>query len=142
MPASKYLQRREALICFVCEYLADCGFTPSAVTLSQVMGWPISTCQEYLKRLRREILLPAPSSPSQRRYLKYRQVILELIRVFSELHGYAPSLRWLAAESDLSPTTTRKYLERMRQQGLVAFDEGVPRSIRVKKNSSKRGKIH
>jgi hypothetical protein len=132
MPASKYLQRREALVCFVCSYLSECGFTPSPATLSQVMGWPISTCQEYLKRLRREILLPAASSPSQRRYLKYRQEILEHIRVFFDQHGYAPSLRWLAVESDLTPTTFGKYLRRMREQGLVDFDEGVPRSIRVK----------
>jgi DNA-binding IclR family transcriptional regulator len=132
MPASKYLQRREALVCFVYGYLAECGFTPSPGTLSQVMGWPKSTCQEYLKRLRRELPLPTASSPSQYRYLKYRQEILELIRVFSDLHGYAPSLRWLAVESDLSPASVLKYLRRMREQGLLTFDEGVARSIRVR----------
>jgi hypothetical protein len=132
MPDSKYLQRRAALVCFVRGYLLENGFTPSAATLSQALGWPASTCQEYLRRLRKEIPLPAPSSNNQRRYLVHRQHLLELIEEFYALYGYAPSLRWLAAESDLSPTTLGKYLRCMRAQGLVDFNEGVARSIRVK----------
>jgi hypothetical protein len=132
MPGSKYLQRRETLVCFVRAYIAESGFTPSPATLSQVLGWPASTCQEYLSRLRKEAQLPTPSSPNQRRFLMHRQHILELIREFYILHGYAPSLRWLALESDLSPTTLGKYLRLMREQGLVDFQEGIPRSIRVK----------
>jgi len=132
MPDSKYLQRREALVCFVRAYLLECGDTPSPTTLSQALGWPASTCQDYLRRLRKEILLPSPSFSNRRRFLAHRQHILELIQEFYALHGYAPSLRWLAVESGLSPTTLGKYLRRMREQGLVDFSKGIPRSIRVK----------
>jgi hypothetical protein len=132
MPGSKYLQRRAALVFFVRAHIAENGFIPSPATLSQALGWPASTCQEYLKRLRREIPLPVPASPEQHRFLRHRQHILELILEFNTQHGYAPSLRWLASESDLSPTTVGKYLRRMRAQGLVDFEEGIPRSIRLK----------
>jgi hypothetical protein len=131
MPDSKYLQRLAALDCFIRAYLLESGFTPSPTVLSQALGWPASICQEYLKRLRKEILLPSPSFSNQRRFLAHRQHILELIQEFYALHGYAPSLRWLAMESDLSPTTLGKYLRILREQGLVDFDEGVARSIRV-----------
>lgn len=130
MPRSKFRQRRKALVGFVRAYLLECGCTPSPTLLSQALGWPASTCQAYLKRLRKEILLP-PSSNRQR-FLAHRQRILELIQEFYALHGYAPSLRWLAVESDLSPTTLGKYLRILREQGLIDFDEGIPRSIRVK----------
>ena len=131
MPDSKYLQRREALVCFIRAYLLESGFTPSSAVLSQAFGWSVSTCQDYLKRLRKEILLPSPSFSNRRRFLAHRQHILELINEFYALHGYAPSLRWLALESDLSPTTLGKYLRILRAQGLVDFDEGVARSIRM-----------
>jgi DNA-binding IclR family transcriptional regulator len=132
MPASKYLQRREALVCFVRAYLLECGDTPSPTILSQALGWPASTCQDYLTRLRKEILLPSSSFSRRRRFLAHRQHILELIQEFYALHGYAPSLRWLAVESGLSPTTLGIYLRRMREQGLVDFSQGIPRSTRVR----------
>jgi len=131
MPDSKYLQRREALVCFVRAYLLESGYTPSPTILSQALGWPASTCQEYLKRLHKEIPLPSAAFSYRRRFLAHRQQILELIQEFYALHGYSPSLRWLAVESDLSPTTLSKYLRILREQGLVDFDEGVARSIRL-----------
>jgi hypothetical protein len=132
MPASKYFQRRAALVCFVSAYLLECGDIPTPATLRQALGWPVSTCQNYLKRLRLENLLPSPSFPKQRIFQAHRQHLLELIQEFYALHGYAPSLRWLALESGLSPTTIGKYLRRMREQGLVEFNQGIPRSLRVK----------
>jgi DNA-binding transcriptional ArsR family regulator len=131
MPDSKYLQRREALVCFVRAYLFEYGYTPSPTILSQALGWPASTCQDYLRRLRKEILLPSSSFSNRKRFLAHRQQILELIQEFNALHGYSPSLRWLAVESGLSPTTLGKYLRILREQGLVDFDERVSRSIRL-----------
>jgi SOS-response transcriptional repressor LexA len=125
-----YLQRRSELVDFVRGYIEENGFTPSPTILSQALGWPRSTCQGYLKQLRKEIPLPGASSSYQSNFDKNRKHLLQLIRAFSSQHGYAPSLRWLAGESNLSPTTLHKYLRSMREAGLIDFNEGVLRSIR------------
>jgi DNA-binding IclR family transcriptional regulator len=127
-----YLQRRAELVGFVRGYIEENGYTPSPTILSQALGWPRSTCQGYLKQLRQEFILPNVSSSYQRRYYRNRKRLLELVRTFSLQHGYAPSLRWLAGESNLSPTTLSKYLRHMREEGLIDFNEGILRSIRAK----------
>lgn len=71
----------------------------------------------------------SPINRYERRYLHYRPLLLALIQSFTAQHGYAPSLRNLAAEAGLAPNTVRKYLRRMRLEGLIDFSPGIPRTI-------------
>jgi len=132
MSASKYTQRLPALQDFVQAYIAEHGYTPSASTLSRRLGWPQTVCQGYLERLRSEISLP-PSRPAKgRAYRFHRPRLLQLIQTYASENGLAPTLRSLAGESGLSTTTLRKYLRCMQDEGLVDYEPGIPRSIRVR----------
>ena len=46
--------------------------------------------------------------------------------------GYAPSVRQVADAADMaSPATAHKWLHRLRDAGLVDFDDNIPRSLRL-----------
>jgi hypothetical protein len=132
MTPSKYPQRRLVLLSFVQPYIAEHGFTPTPTTLSRLLGWPQSACTGYLQRLRLELPLPTtrPSKPTS--YLFHRQPLLDLIKTYTAQKGFPPTLRDLASETGLSPTTLSKYLRCMRAEGLVDYAPGITRSMRVK----------
>ena len=48
-----------------------------------------------------------------------------------ETHGYPPSVRDIATELDLVPSTTQYHLQRMFDQGILKRPPGVPRAITV-----------
>lgn len=131
MSPSKYQQRREALLSFVQASIAQNGCTPSAAAVSKKFGWSPNACQGYIRQLRDEMDLP-PAPPTYRgRCPLHSHLLLELIRSHTAQHGYAPSLRWLAGESGLSITALRKHLRKLQGRGLVDFEPGIPRSLRL-----------
>ena len=133
MSKSKYLERYPELVRYVQAQIAETGYTPSAHQLSQQWGWPKSTCHGYLQRLRAELTLPPARPGYLYGYLRSRQPLLKQIQDYTDLHGFAPSLRSLASATGLSPNTLRSYLHRLRQEGLVDFDSSISRSLRLKK---------
>jgi SOS-response transcriptional repressor LexA len=134
MTESKYIERRQALVEFICAYAAEHGVRPSAFTLSRRLGWSSSTCRGYLRRLGKELPLPPPRLPVHSRYASCRQSLLRLIQYHTKRQGFAPSQRWLAGETGLSPTTLRRYLYRLQDEGWIEFTPGAARSLRVKCN--------
>lgn len=138
MTKSKYLERRAALLKFINAYAAEHGVRPSAVTLSRRLGWSTSTCRGYLRRLGKELPLPPHKPPVHSRYASCRQSLLRLIQYHTKRQGFAPTQRWLAGETGLSPTTLRRYLYRLREEGWIEFVPGSARSLRVKEKLHRR----
>ncbi|HEY9721607.1 MAG TPA: winged helix-turn-helix transcriptional regulator [Oscillatoriaceae cyanobacterium] len=60
-----------------------------------------------------------------------RGKMLRLIRDYHDAHGYAPSFRDLGDGVRLSPGTVTYHLQRLQLAGLVAWDEGIARSLRL-----------
>ena len=58
--------------------------------------------------------------------------ILCFIEFYWDEHGYAPSVRDICAALGFnSPATVAHYLRRMREQGLVEYEDRIPRTVRV-----------
>lgn len=58
--------------------------------------------------------------------------IVRFIRSYWEKNGYAPSTRDICSGLGLSsPATVSQYLRRMREQGLVEYEDRIPRTVRV-----------
>lgn len=58
--------------------------------------------------------------------------ILNCIVSYKESHGYNPSIRDIMKEVGFKSTGATRYrLDRMRSKGLLKFDDGIPRSIRL-----------
>lgn len=61
-----------------------------------------------------------------------RERIVQFIREFWAEHGYAPTTREIAAGAGYSTTSGVVYaLLKMRHEGLVAFEDGKARTVRV-----------
>lgn len=62
------------------------------------------------------------------------QALLDAITVFWRQHAYAPTLRELCALAGISSTSLAAlYLERLAERGMVAYEPGKPRTIRLVK---------
>ena len=58
--------------------------------------------------------------------------ILSFIESYWDENGYAPSVRDICAALGFkSPATAAHYLRRMREQGLVEYEDRIPRTVRV-----------
>lgn len=58
--------------------------------------------------------------------------ILRFIESYWDKKGYAPSVRDICAALGFkSPATVAHYLRRMREQGLVEYEDRIPRTVRV-----------
>lgn len=58
--------------------------------------------------------------------------ILRFIESYWNEKGYAPSVRDICAAIGFkSPATAAHYLRRMREQGLVEYEDRIPRTVRV-----------
>jgi len=58
--------------------------------------------------------------------------ILRFIESYWNENGYAPSFRDICAALGFkSPATVAHYLRRMREQGLVEYEDRIPRTVRV-----------
>lgn len=58
--------------------------------------------------------------------------IVDAIRVFWEDNGYAPTVREVGAAVGIkSPSTIKYRFEQLREKGLVAYHDRIPRTIRV-----------
>jgi SOS-response transcriptional repressor LexA len=61
-----------------------------------------------------------------------RQRILLAISVFLREHGYSPSLREICDMAEISSTSVAVWhLERLQDAGLVQYEAGKPRTIRL-----------
>ena len=72
-----------------------------------------------------------------------QQAIYDYILLFSEQHGYPPSVREIGEYVGLkSPSTVHFHLKGLRSAGLITQAEGKPRAITVNQPlNQKRGKI-
>ncbi len=60
------------------------------------------------------------------------QDVLTAITVFLRENGYSPSLRDLCGMASISSTSQAAlYLERLADRGLIAYEPGKPRTIRL-----------
>ena len=58
--------------------------------------------------------------------------ILRFIESYWNEKGYAPSVRDICAAIGFkSPATAAHYLRKMREQGLVEYEDRIPRTVRV-----------
>lgn len=58
--------------------------------------------------------------------------ILRFIESYWDKKGYAPSVRDICTALGFkSPATAAHYLRRMREQGLVEYEDRIPRTVRV-----------
>ena len=58
--------------------------------------------------------------------------ILRFIDSYWNEKGYAPAVRDICAALGFkSPATVSQYLRRMREQGLVEYEDRIPRTVRV-----------
>jgi repressor LexA len=65
-----------------------------------------------------------------------QQRILLAIRLFWHRNGYAPSLREICTDAEISSTSVAVWhLERLQDAGLVQYEAGKPRTIRLTKNA-------
>jgi repressor LexA len=63
-----------------------------------------------------------------------QQAILTAITLFLRERGYSPSLRELCAMAAISSTSmAAMHLERLQEAGLIAYEPGKPRTIRLVK---------
>ena len=57
--------------------------------------------------------------------------VLEAIVEFWAEHGYSPSLREIGKAVGRAPSVVSRHLAYLRNKGLIAYDDGITRSIRV-----------
>lgn len=58
--------------------------------------------------------------------------VLRFIESYWEKNGYAPSYRDICTALGFkSPATVGYYLRKMREQGLVEYEDRIPRTLRV-----------
>ena len=60
-----------------------------------------------------------------------RSQIAEAIRIGTETHGFAPSLRELSEVLRVSPSCVAQHLDAMRARGEVAWEDGKGRTLRL-----------
>jgi repressor LexA len=61
-----------------------------------------------------------------------QQRILYAIKAFWRTNGFAPSLREICTDADISSTSVAVWhLERLQDAGLVQYEAGKPRTIRL-----------
>lgn len=72
---------------------------------------------------------PIPPRPNM---VATDEQIVDAIRVFWENNGYAPTVREVGAAVGIkSPSTIKYRFEQLREKGLVAYNDRIPRTIRV-----------
>lgn len=64
-------------------------------------------------------------------YKDHRSEVLKVIREKDLSHGKPPSIRELAGAVDVGVATMHHYLERLREEGLVEWQPGKHRSLRL-----------
>lgn len=57
--------------------------------------------------------------------------VVAVIRAYIDSHGYSPSMRDIAKAIGLSVSPTKRRLDLMRDKGLITFESGKPRTIKV-----------
>lgn len=64
---------------------------------------------------------------------KRQQAILEAIKDFHSVHGYSPSLREIISLTGgtMSTSVVSYNLRRLREQGVLAFEDGQTRTVRL-----------
>ena len=63
---------------------------------------------------------------------RHKQV-LDVIREYSEEHGYAPSYREICARTDITSTSmVNYYLEQLEEMGYIERSENISRSLQIK----------
>ena len=65
--------------------------------------------------------------------------ILEFVAAYRSEHGYSPSYREIqngTEESGVSVSTIARHLVMLRQDGLLTFEDNLPRTVRVVKEVS------
>lgn len=60
-----------------------------------------------------------------------QQRVLDAIRTYIDAHGFAPAVRDLAAELDLSTSTVHYHLDRLADEGWIEREPDIARSIRL-----------
>lgn len=62
--------------------------------------------------------------------------ILQAIETYCEAFGYPPSFRDISAVTGIrSPSHVRSRLMRLRENGLIAYEDHKPRTIKVMKHA-------
>jgi repressor LexA len=65
-----------------------------------------------------------------------QQRILMAIKLFWHRNGYAPSLREICTDADISSTSVAVWhLERLQDAGLITYEPKKPRTIRLVKSA-------
>ncbi|MDM5335685.1 helix-turn-helix domain-containing protein [Fictibacillus enclensis] len=61
-----------------------------------------------------------------------QQIVLEAIKLFIVTHHYPPTVREIAEMVGVTSTKiVLEYLERLRREGLVSWEEGRPRTLKI-----------
>lgn len=69
--------------------------------------------------------------PRQSLYLYKRDGILDAIETLTAATGKAPSIREIAQVADVSIATLHSYLTRMKNEGVISWQERHHRSLKV-----------
>ena len=59
-----------------------------------------------------------------------RAVLVAIVAFLAE-HGYPPSLRDIGGAVSRSPSVVSRHFVYLRNDGYIAFDDGIPRSVRL-----------
>lgn len=69
--------------------------------------------------------------PRQSLYLFKRDGIIDAVQTLTDATGKPPSLREIASVADVSVATLHSYLKKMRQEGVIEWNERHHRSLKV-----------
>lgn len=73
-----------------------------------------------------------PPTAKTERMINREQAIMTAIALYWRQHGIAPTLREICAMADVSsPSMVAFYLRRLADAGLIAYQPGRPRTIRL-----------
>ena len=79
-------------------------------------------------------------APKAQKKLKERhKQVLDVIREYSEKHGYAPSYREICARTDITSTSmVNYYLEQLEEMGYIERVENISRSLQIKETAQEK----
>lgn len=60
--------------------------------------------------------------------------ILDFVKFYIHKNGYSPSTRDIAQEFSCSTSTVNRLLKELREEGLVAFEDGKNRTLRLRED--------
>jgi repressor LexA len=76
---------------------------------------------------------------AQKKLKERHKQVLDVIRDYTDKHGYAPSYREICARTDITSTSmVNYYLEQLEEMGYIERSENISRSLQIKDAASKK----